>query len=325
MDNMKSTSSVIEKEPIKLEDFYNQLETGLTEAGVPFLDPNDFKIEGTLGSGAFGEVYKAIYSKDNKEYAIKKMIKQPEELVKQDLKNLLREIVAYNKFDHPQILKFHGVYFKDKLFHIVMVLIVGTDFSMYLQAKHKDLSLKEKLDLTIQLAEILTYVHKQCVIHRDLKPDNLMIDDIDKKLTLIDFGLAKHNNNMVSQETVSKSGTPGYEPPENYFPEGDDEDDEKYKVSVKFDVWSLGCIIFEIFDHFKKFGPPYGRDDGKIIVAYRKMKEPTYNKHLIHNGVQLTGIIEIVEKCLMYKSSDRITSEEVLNLLKALVGTENYS
>ena len=176
---------------------------------IPEVNGYKTKPEWFLGKGSFGSVYKA--EKGGKFYAIK--IFQTE-LLKDEYKKFLdREVKALQKIDHPQVVKFHesGV-FTDKgfeYFYIVMDFVEGEKLSTYIGSSSE----KVVVDIIKSTVATLDFVHKQGVLHRDLKPDNIMVTREGVPI-LLDFGLSKLIDYTSIIQTGEHVGTFHYMSPE---------------------------------------------------------------------------------------------------------------
>jgi serine/threonine protein kinase len=156
-------------------------------------DINSYTITKYISSGSFGDVFSAKHKKTNEEVAIKIPIKNDE---KDGEKWLLEEAKVYNalnkeRIDNCGVANMKVVKNKELDKKIIIMDLLGPSLENIL-SKRKKLRLKTVILLAIQMIELMRYIHERGFIHRDIKPDNFVIDkDTGKKLYCIDFGLAK--------------------------------------------------------------------------------------------------------------------------------------
>jgi serine/threonine-protein kinase len=203
-----------------------------------------YRIIKKLGAGGMGEVYLALDTKLDRKVAIK--ILRPDSLAEENLKKrLVREAQAAAKLDHPNICAIYDVNEADSLTFIVMQYIEGETLAEKME--RKPLRLSAFLALAEQAAEGLAEAHRYSIVHRDIKPHNLMITPRGQ-VKILDFGLAKQ---MLSDDQVDRDAptatllsTPGrivgtmpYMSPEQVQGE---------PLDACSDIFSLGVTFYEI-------------------------------------------------------------------------------
>jgi serine/threonine protein kinase len=296
-----------------IEDLNSFLMKTLENYGVKIYDNiNEVTILEELGKGAFGTVYKAKIGDEF--YAIKLLenmdtTSNPQE----NLTTIIKELIALTKVNHEKIPKFNGIYHNKETGKIglIFTFIEGNTLNIHLE-KNK-LTKLQKIDLIIQLTEILKALHEKRVIHRDIKPKNTMVTP-QNKLILIDFGISKVNTKTLDN-TVSVKGSPAYSPPEAFVDTSDTED-RQFIISTKFDIWSLGCVIYEVFAGEKPWVKKY-KDSNKIIFMLSK------KKLIGEHGIPLIPtfstdypeIFNLLKKCVAIEVDQRYSSEELLKKL----------
>ena len=222
---------------------------------------NDVKIGEILGKGAIGEV-KKIFIKGIT-FAVK-LIPFRYTLSSSILKDILNEILTLKSSQHQGIIKFQGLYIEEKQLGLIFDYIDGKNLKESLP-EMKYMTKLDKTKLIIKIVEIIVYLHSKKMIHRDIKPSNIMINK-DNEIFLVDFGLSRLNKN--TQSTVQAGdGTPRYAAPESV---SDDKNDNGH-LTVKYDVWSLGCLIMELFSGEAPWG--MYQDPIKILVFLGELGE----------------------------------------------------
>ena len=201
-----------------------------------------YRIIKKLGAGGMGEVYLAQDTKLDRKVAIK--VLQPDSLADENLKKrLLREAQAAAKLDHPNICAIYDVNEADSFTFIVMQYIEGESLAEMME--RKPIGLTTVLALAEQAAEGLAEAHEHGIVHRDIKPQNIMIGPRGQ-LKILDFGLAKMRSESVDHEAATATllsrpghviGTMPYMSPEQVQGE---------PLDASSDVFSLGVTLYEV-------------------------------------------------------------------------------
>jgi len=221
---------------------------------ITIIDEKEYTKGKFLGKGRF-DVYEGENTLlNNQKIAIKEI---PLTIVFNDLEALIQEINMCCVIPHPRVPKFFGITITHANVSLIMELIEN---AKTLSEKAAMVDYKQKIDYMVQLTSIIKDLHEKNIIHRDLKPLNVLVND-KNQVYLIDFGTSKFCSGS-STGTVDSKGTTYYMPPENVIYEIDDSDDDNdnedddeikkpFRVSIQFDIWSLGCIISEICSGIK--------------------------------------------------------------------------
>jgi serine/threonine protein kinase len=203
-----------------------------------------YKIEKLLGAGGMGEVYLARDLKLGRLVALKVL---PLHFVVDAgrLSRFQREARALSSLNHPNLVTIYEVGEAEGLHFIAMELVEGKTLSTL----RDKLSLKELLSIVAQVAEALAAAHQSGIIHRDVKPDNVMVRP-DGYAKVLDFGLVKLAEVEATAETAAHTqlgmamGTLAYMSPEQASGEA---------VDHRTDIWSLGVVIYELASGQKPF------------------------------------------------------------------------
>ena len=191
-----------------------------------------YKILEKLGEGGMGVVYKAQDTKLDRLVALK-FLPEHVSATSADLERFTQEAKAAAALTHPNICTIYGIEEADGKSFIVMEFVDGK----MLEEVKSNLSIKEALQIGIQIAEGLAAAHEKGIVHRDIKPENIMIRR-DGRVQVMDFGLAKLRGASRLTREGSTVGTAGYMSPEQV--QGQD-------IDHRSDIFSLGVLLFEMF------------------------------------------------------------------------------
>ena len=206
-----------------------------------------YEIADQLGAGGMGEVYRATDTRLGRTVAIKIL---PEHLAAdpQRRKRFEREARAVSSLNHPHICTLHDIGEQDGIHYLVMELVEGDALQQRLEKGR--LPLDQALEYAIQIADALDKAHRQGVVHRDLKPGNIMITKSGTKL--LDFGLAKLKGDDTEISPLSQ--TPTVDAPAPLTQEGTilgtlqymaPEQLEGKEADARTDIFAFGALVHE--------------------------------------------------------------------------------
>lgn len=211
-----------------------------------------YEIIELIGSGGMANVYKALCHRLNRYDAVK--IMRDETASNTELRRRFRaESQAVAMLSHPNIVSVYDVSHSDDVEYIVMELIDGITLKQYLQKKSV-LDPSEVLDFTIQTAKALEHAHSKGIIHRDIKPQNIMLLK-DGMIKVADFGIASLEN-TVEENNGETVGSVHYIAPEQARGEAPD---------ARSDIYSLGIVMYEMLTGKL---PYVGNSDVEVAVKH---------------------------------------------------------
>lgn len=261
-----------------------------------------YRIERLLGQGGMGAVYKAYDSELNRMVAIK--LVRPEFGADPDtMARFKQELLLASRVSHKNILRIHDLGDWNGLKFITMAFVEGSDLAGLLR-KEGPLGIGRALKLARALCAALEAAHAEGVMHRDLKPQNILIDLSDTPY-IVDFGLAK----LVQSEATAMTrtglimGTPRYMSPEQAV---------GAEVDHRSDLYSLGLILYEMFTGSLPF-----RGDSALQLMFQRVNQAPRDPREVNPDLP-DYIARIILKCLQKDPAARYQSvREILDDLDA--------
>ncbi|QCD95314.1 protein brassinosteroid insensitive 1 [Vigna unguiculata] len=286
---------------------------------------NGFSAESLIGSGGFGEVYKAKL-KDGCVVAIKKLI----HVTGQGDREFMAEMETIGKIKHRNLVQLLGYCKVGEERLLVYEFMKWGSLEAVLHERAKgggsNLDWGARKKIAIGSARGLAFLHHSCIphiIHRDMKSSNILLDE-NFEARVSDFGMARLVNALDTHLTVSTlAGTPGYVPPEYY---------QSFRCTAKGDVYSYGVILLELLSGRRPIDSSEFGDDNNLVGWSKKLyKEKRINEILDPDLiVQTSGESELFQylriafECLDERPYRRPTMIQVMAMFKELqVDTDN--
>jgi serine/threonine protein kinase len=269
---------------------HTQAQTAELRPGDTFAD---HRIEGVLGQGGMGVVYRATDLRLNRPVALK--VIKPELSLDEDFRRRFRresELAASVR--QPNVVTIYQAGESGGLLFVTMDLIHGTDLRAVI-GQHGRLDLVTATEVTMQVAAALDAAHSSGLVHRDVKPANVLVaGGTPMHVYLTDFGLTKKTS---SQSGLTKTGlfvgTLDYAAPEQI---------QGWPVDARADVYALGCVLFEMLT-----GRPPFRRDNDMAVLYAHMTEPPPSPHSVAPDLP-AAFDDVIARALAKNADDRYPS-----------------
>jgi serine/threonine protein kinase/formylglycine-generating enzyme required for sulfatase activity len=242
-----------------------------------------YEIKEKLGQGGFGAVYRAFDKKMNVDKALKVI---PEAVThdRRAMQNLRQEAQTMIRLNHPNIVRVYDFQEQGAVKYIDMEFIDGKSLNeRLLDYPHQRMPEEEVKKLALQICEGLDYAHNQNIIHRDIKPQNIMLTK-DEQIKITDFGIAETLRTSMSMiQNTSTTGTIMYMSPEQLRGRG---------ITKQSDIYSLGATLYELLNGKAPF---YMGD-----LTYQILNEVP--QKLSHISGEMNAILQI---CLAKEAADR--------------------
>ena len=263
-----------------------------------------YEIIDKVGSGGMADVYKALCHRLNRYVAIK--ILKPEYSTDASFVQKFRaEAQSVAGLSHPNIVSVYDVGEDDGLYYIVMELVEGITLKRFIE-KRKTLDVKEAVGIAIQIAMGMEAAHTHHIIHRDIKPQNIIISR-EGKVKVADFGIAKAaTSNTISQNAI---GSVHYLSPEQARGGYSDE---------RSDIYSLGVTLYEMLSGQVPFA-----GDNSVSVALLHIQSEAIPVRELNPEVPLS-VDKIIQKCMQKKPERRYqtAAELIVDLKRSVINPD---
>jgi serine/threonine-protein kinase len=251
-----------------------------------------YKVVEVIGKGAMGVVYKGYDPVLQRHVALKCVRKElvDENLAEQIIARFKNEALASGRLNHPAIVGIYDYGENKQLAYIAMEFVQGRGLRDFL-ARQERFGLQDVMTIMTQLLDALDYAHEHGVVHRDIKPQNIIMTP-NGRLKVADFGIARIDNSNLTQ-VGSIMGTPAYMSPEQYAGQ---------QVDRRSDIFSCGVVLYELLTGVKPFEGP------TETVGYKICHEPHRNPSEINPQGVPEVFDAILAKALAKKAEDRYAS-----------------
>ena len=267
---------------------------------------NRYEIIKLIGEGGMANVYLAKDIILNRDVAVKILrgdLADDEKFVRR----FQREALSASSLCHPNIVEMYDVGEDNGYFYIVMEYIEGVTLKQLVK-RRKYLNLNEVLDIMLQLTDALAHAHESYIIHRDIKPQNILIL-YNGLVKITDFGIAMAMNNSQMTQTNSVMGSVHYLPPEQASGKGS---------TIKSDIYSLGIMMYELLTGKLPF-----TGDNAVEIALKHLKEKI--PCITHEMDNIPQSIEniILKACAKNPKNRYNNSREMYDDLKQALNDEH--
>jgi serine/threonine protein kinase len=267
----------------------------------------DYEVLQELGRGGMATVYRARDRMLDREVAIKVL---PFTLAFDEsfVERFMREARTSARLEHPHIIPIHRVGQSGQVTYFVMKLLRGQSLSDRLLA-HGPLGAEETRRVLTETASALGYAHRNGVVHRDIKPDNILLDEAGRSV-VTDFGIARSGSDSKLTATGTSVGTPRYMSPEQA---------RARDVDGRSDIYSLGVVGYECLTGRTPFD---GDDPFAILMDHinAPLPEPALK------SADARSLYVIIERMLAKRAEDRFTdAEELVAALKGEIAVRPVS
>lgn len=257
-----------------------------------------YEILEVIGVGGMAVVYKAYDNIDDRTVAVK--ILKDEFLASEEFRRRFKnESKAIAVLSHPNIVKVYDVSYGDKLQYIVMEYVEGITLKEYIEQQGA-ISWKETVHFTTQILRALQHAHDKGIVHRDIKPQNIMLLE-NGTIKVTDFGIARFSRSETRTMTDTAIGSVHYISPEQA--RGDITDD-------KSDLYSVGVVMYEMLTGQLPF-----QSDNSVSVAIMQLQTDPVKPREINSSIP-EGLEQITMRAMQKSPRDRYqtAAEMILDL-----------
>lgn len=257
-----------------------------------------YRLIDRLGVGGMGEVWRAEDTRLLRPAAIKilseKIASDPDWKAR-----FLREARTAASLNHPNIATIYAVDEHESTMYIAMELVLGTSLSDLIATR--TMTPAEAVRIARQTAEALAAAHEKQIVHRDIKPDNIIV--LQRAIKVLDFGIAKMVGPSADDSLTRGQlilGTPYYMSPEQALGK---------KIDTRTDIFSLGVVMFEMLTGHRPF---QGSNVTETVLQI--LTKPTPDLEVLAEAAS-PELLAIVQKCLQKQPGDRFSADELAEAL----------
>jgi beta-lactam-binding protein with PASTA domain len=265
-----------------------------------------YRVEARIGQGGMAEVYRGFDPSLDRTVAIKVLV-HPYDRDAGFVARFRREAQAAARLNHPNIVGVYDAGSDGDTQYIVMEHVQGRTLASFL-ARGGAPTQEQAVELTEKVAAALQAAHAEGIVHRDIKPANVMVTPIGE-VKVMDFGIARLQTDATAPQTSSVIGTPAYFSPEQA---------QGHPVDSRSDIYSLGCVLYEMLAHRQAF-----TGDTPVAIAYKQVNEMPPAPSAFNADVP-PALDAVVLKCLAKNPANRYqdAGELIADLERARQGLD---
>src|SRR6266496_1010470 len=257
-----------------------------------------YRVRRELGAGGMATVYLAFDVKHHRKVAVK--VLRPELAAALGGDRFTREIETAAQFQHPHVLPLLDSGEASSLLYYVMPYVEGESLRDRL-ARHGELPIHDAVKILIEITDALAYAHAHGVVHRDIKPDNVLLSG--RHALVMDFGVAKALSEATGRQHLTTAGialgTPAYMAPEQAAADP--------HLDHRVDIYAVGAMGYELLAG----RPPFTASTPQQVLAAQVTQTPESVR--VHRPSIAPGLEQIIMRCLAKRPADRWqTAEELL-------------